>query len=91
MLTPSLAGGKEVPVVDSSIAQYRLALDRLQNVSRALADYLENSEREDYAVAIGARLDEIWATYERTLVECQHAFRHVPTNLRATVPPLPRV
>ncbi len=78
-------------MVDSSIAEYRLALDRLQNVSRALADYLENSEREDSAVGTTARLDEIWATYERTLVDCQHAFQHVPAQLRPTVPPPPRV
>jgi hypothetical protein len=79
--------------MDASVSEYRLALDRLHRASRALADYMEESERSDTNtnVYLNGGLDQIWAMYERTLAECRQAFGQVPAQLRSTVPPPPRV
>jgi hypothetical protein len=77
--------------MDSSVSQYRLALDRLYSASRALADCMEQSERTDAEESVGLirGLDQIWAKYERSLAECRQAFGQVPAQLRSTVPPPP--
>jgi hypothetical protein len=75
-------------LTDSTIIAYRHALDRLRYLSRELATHFETSEthKEDGSQP---QLVDIWANYEKTLKECQHAFQHVPASLRAKVPPPP--
>ena len=81
---------EDLQVTDASITAYRLALDRLQDVSRVLAEHFETCEQNG-AHPDGQQVDEIWTQYRQTLRDCQHAFRHVPAVLKAKVPPPPRV
>ena len=72
--------------VSSPITAYRLTLDRLRAASRALADHLERSDSRRTEFATDERFVEIWASYKRTLVECQAAFRQIPITQRMKVP-----
>ena len=75
---------------DSAITDYRHALNRLQTVSRSLAEHFESTELHGSDLASDTPLDRIWDDYKRTLGECRDAFRSVPSHLRAKVPPPPR-
>ena len=75
---------------DSTITDYRDALDRLQSVSRSLAEQFESADLHGSDLGVSTPLDRIWDDYKRTLVECRDAFRSVPSHLKAKVPPPPR-
>ena len=82
--------GGHLGVSDSAITDYRHALDRLQSVSRCLAEHFESADVRGSDSGAGTPLDRIWDDYKRTLVECRDAFRSVPSHLKAKVPPPPR-
>jgi hypothetical protein len=76
--------------IESPVAMYRTALDRLREASRLLADHLESADQSETDVAGSKTFVEIWAHYKRTLTECHKAFQQVPLRLRDKVPPPPQ-
>jgi hypothetical protein len=79
-----------MPVSEPSVASYRLALDRLNHVSRSLAYHFESSDQRGAELIGTQQFGEILTQYKRTLAECQRAFRHLPASEKAKVPRPPR-
>jgi hypothetical protein len=77
-------------VREPSVASYRLALDRLNYVSRSLAYHFESSDQSGAELTATQQFGEILTQYKQTLAECHQAFRHLPASEKEKVPPPPR-
>jgi hypothetical protein len=77
--------------METPVTNYRRALSRLREVSRALADGLEKSEDSQVDVAEQERVAATLTRYNRILKECHDAFGRVPARFRDKVPSPPPV